>query len=287
MLNSKRAEYVSCVVCGESIEYRIYNKHWAHTPGHRTHDRPRPPKTTTNWSNAQVDEGESVHASDPPLGFEIDTPIVDEFENDNNSPAPLIPPSTTEERVPGAGTRAVGRRWITIGHPSIRGEIYVHPKIENRQWFKEFGADSPYYPYSSYNQFRLAASVASPKLLPANVIQKVAVDGGDAFIPADLAFSSTNDFLARIDQLSALQSTWRQGTLTNQRSGVSWATDVKFWHRDPLAVLQEIFENPDLKDSCVWEPVKQYNSEGDRVYTDMYTGDWWWRLQVSFKCQLK
>ena len=171
-----------------------------------------------------------------------------------------------------------------IGHPSLRGECYVHPKTENRQWFKEFSAESPYHPYSSYNQFRLAASLASPKLLLVNVIQKVAVDSGNAFIPTNLAFGSTNDFLGHIDQLTSLQSAWVQGSLKNHRHDVSWVTDVKFWHRDPLAVLQEIFENPDLKDSCVWEPVKQYNSEGDRVYTDMYTGDWWWRLQVSMKC---
>jgi hypothetical protein len=286
MINSRRPDYVSCVVCGESIEYRIYNKHWAHTPGHRTHERPRPPKTPANWSNL-VEEGDSVDAAPEPMGIEIGSPIVHEFEDDNHTPDPPIPPSTIEERVPGAGTGAIPKAWLTIGHPSLRGKLYVHPKIENREWFTEFGAESPYYPYSSYNQFRLAASLASPKLLPANVIQKVAVDGGNAFIPPDLAFSSTTDFLARIDQLSSLQSTWTQGTLTNQRSEVSWVTDVKFWHRDPLAVLQEIFENPDLKDSCVWEPVKQYNSEGERVYTDMYTGDWWWRLQVCFNSQIK
>ena len=171
---------------------------------------------------------------------------------------------------------------LMIGQLSHNGALYVHPKSESREWFKDTGAESPYYPYSSYGQFRLAASLASPKLSTASVIQKVAVDGGNAFIPPELAFASINDFHKRIDQLTSLQSKWQEGTLKNRRIDVSWVTDVKFWHRDPLAVLQEIFENEDLAQSCVWEPVKQYNSEGERVYTDMYTGDWWWRLQVTW-----
>jgi len=152
--------------------------------------------------------------------------------------------------------------------------MYVHPRQDSREWFQELRAESPYHSYQDYVQHRLAAALASPKLQPQSVIQKVAVDGGDVFINRDMAFPSSNDFLNRIDQLTSLQSGWVQGHFKNPNpTAVSWVMDVKFWHHDVLAVLQEILENKELADKCQWGPVKQYNSDEERLYTDMYTGD--------------
>src|SRR5277367_5759951 len=43
MSDSLRSDYISCPVCGKSVEYRIYNKHWAQSRGHRTDQNPYPP----------------------------------------------------------------------------------------------------------------------------------------------------------------------------------------------------------------------------------------------------
>ena len=55
---------------------------------------------------------------------------------------------------------------------------------------------------------------------------------------------------------------------------------VKYYKRDTLAVLAEILSTPILKDKCVWAPVKMYDTSGNRVYTDIHTGDWMWKQQV-------
>jgi hypothetical protein len=57
----------------------------------------------------------------------------------------------------------------------------------------------------------------------------------------------------------------------------------KAWMRNPLAVLQEILENPTLKDKVVWAPQKAYDATGNRVFTDLHTSEWWWEIQVSHR----
>lgn len=54
----------------------------------------------------------------------------------------------------------------------------------------------------------------------------------------------------------------------------------KAYKRNPLAVLQEILENSAIKDKMVWAPRKTFDHAGKRVYTDLHTSEWWWRMQV-------
>ena len=104
MSNSRRPDYVSCVVCGESIEYRIYNKHWAHTPGHRTKDRPRPPKAQAMLASNQLDDEHCVDGTDEDQGIYIESQIVDEIIDEPDNTAPVAKDSTNDERIHSAGS---------------------------------------------------------------------------------------------------------------------------------------------------------------------------------------
>lgn len=57
--------------------------------------------------------------------------------------------------------------------------------------------------------------------------------------------------------------------------------------RDSVAVLKELYGRPDFANSLIFAPEKHYNiilKEGRRVlqraYSDMYTAQWWWGIQV-------
>ena len=180
-------------------------------------------------------------------------------------------------------------RQLTIGEPSTNGIYYVHPCQNNRQLWEETKVtlNEPYYPYSGYSQYKLAASVASPKLAAADVIKRVAVDGSHVFLSEDMGFGSTADFMNRLDGLINLHSAWNQHSQRYRGEELPWDTKAKFWYRNPLAVLQEIFENKNLQHKCQWGPVKEYNADGERVYSDMYTSDWWWEIQVKQEGRLE
>lgn len=96
--SSSRLDYVTCALCGKSVEYRIYNKHWAQSRGHRTAERPYLPKIHRTVSQEDI-----VDSLPLPLDHS-DTVTFD----DHNTIETVGTPSDPEPevaRIPGAGIK--------------------------------------------------------------------------------------------------------------------------------------------------------------------------------------
>jgi len=75
-------------------------------------------------------------------------------------------------------------------------------------------------------------------------------------------------------------------------NGKPMGEKLELWRRDPLECIQELLGNPVFKDHVSYVPERVYTStEGEeRVYDEMWTGDWWWNTQAcepqdSSSCQ--
>jgi hypothetical protein len=143
---------------------------------------------------------------------------------------------------------------------------------------KELRRENLYYPFVNYGQYKLAESLAIPTFPSEERVRRFAVNGRGSFLAEDVAFDSVNAFYACFDELASLQYRWAEKAV-NDPEDLSYP-EIRYWFRDSLAVLQEILENPALASQCIWAPKKEYNAEGDRVYTDMHSGDFWWDAQV-------
>ena len=55
---------------------------------------------------------------------------------------------------------------------------------------------------------------------------------------------------------------------------------TKYYYRNPLELVTYMLSQPAYKDHLVYAPVKEYNADGERIYSELHTGDWWWRTQV-------
>ncbi|KAF8599146.1 hypothetical protein BDV93DRAFT_498078 [Ceratobasidium sp. AG-I] len=55
--------------------------------------------------------------------------------------------------------------------------------------------------------------------------------------------------------------------------------------RNPVDVVRELFSNPRFKDHFRYAPERHWTSEArdDRIYDEMWTGEWWWRTQGKIK----
>ena len=118
-----------------------------------------------------------------------------------------------------------------------------------------------------------AKKLTEPKLATAPEINKWGVRKF-AFDKHEGLFRSAKDFYKRLDMICELHVEWEEGII-GKGPGVG-----KAWIRDPLAVLQEILDNPGLKDKTVWAPQKVYDDLRKRIYTDLHTSDWWWETQA-------
>ena len=57
----------------------------------------------------------------------------------------------------------------------------------------------------------------------------------------------------------------------------------ELWRRDPVECIQELIGNPAFKDyvSYIPEPVYTDADGTTQIFDEMWTGDWWWKMQVS------
>ena len=57
---------------------------------------------------------------------------------------------------------------------------------------------------------------------------------------------------------------------------------LKFYYRDILASIRALYGNPDFQHDLVFAPERHFTNDERicRIYNEMYTGDWWWSVQV-------
>jgi hypothetical protein len=90
------------------------------------------------------------------------------------------------------------------------------------------------------------------------------------------AFPSANALLRNLDIAAGLQSSWK--TASNPLLGEP-CIEQNFYLRNSLEVMKDILRDPSLREDFVWAPRKLYDTDGNRLYMDMWTGDWWWEMQ--------
>ena len=101
------------------------------------------------------------------------------------------------------------------------------------------------------------------------------------------SFCNNHALLKKIDSLPTGPK-WEHVVFSVDGKGVDGdgkmvTETVDLWRRDPVECVKELFANPAFKDKCQYKPRKAFTDESkaERVYSEMWTGDWWWKTQVS------
>ncbi|KZT21732.1 hypothetical protein NEOLEDRAFT_1181411 [Neolentinus lepideus HHB14362 ss-1] len=100
------------------------------------------------------------------------------------------------------------------------------------------------------------------------------------------SYENNCQFLKKIDSLPTGGAGWKchnvriAGDLNNEEGEIKME-DVELWTRDPLEVIRELLGNPAFKDAMVYAPEHVYTDEwrSKQIYDEMWTGDWWWKMQ--------
>ena len=75
------------------------------------------------------------------------------------------------------------------------------------------------------------------------------------------------------------QGEWQTCTMTLSEDT---AVQHQIYYRNPVDVIKALWSNPIYTDEMVFAPQKILTSseKTSRVYNQMWTGDWWWKIQV-------
>ena len=57
---------------------------------------------------------------------------------------------------------------------------------------------------------------------------------------------------------------------------------LEFYCRDALECIRSLYGDPEFAQDLTFAPERHYTSDErtSRLYNEMYTGDWWWAVQV-------
>jgi len=72
-----------------------------------------------------------------------------------------------------------------------------------------------------------------------------------------------------------LDCEWEENTIDIE------GVDTEYWFRDPMTILRYLFSHLPFKTHLAYAPIKDYGSDGKRLYCEMWTGNWWWQQQVN------
>ena len=183
-------------------------------------------------------------------------------------------------------------RWITEVHPKLRafhasalpdGDLtgYDYTRWDYRE--KEF---NPWVSFAEGDNFKLARWFMQHRVSD-TAIQEYFNTG---LSNNKTSFRSAHTMYQQVDAIHPALSSdkWKEGTAT-------FGADVKnakqkYYFRKVKEAVTFLLQQPTFRDHLVYRPVKEYavNDEGEkvRVYSEVNTGDWWWREQVSVFCYI-
>ncbi|KAI1782800.1 hypothetical protein LXA43DRAFT_1103400 [Ganoderma leucocontextum] len=122
------------------------------------------------------------------------------------------------------------------------------------------------------------------------LMRRTTQTGADEYLKLEItrevtkpSFKNKESLLKKVDKL-AVGPLWHcdivevTGDLPGPK-GEPLTEEMDLWRRDPVACVADLIGNPAFRDFIVYEPVR-VKRDGQRYYSEMSTGDWWWNMQT-------
>ncbi|KAJ7073219.1 Zn-finger domain-containing protein [Mycena belliarum] len=104
---------------------------------------------------------------------------------------------------------------------------------------------------------------------------------------AKLSFKNNRAFLKKVDQLPTGPD-WTCKIVTAAGNKLDendelMSEELELWMRDPVECIKELMSNTAFRDHMAYAPERVYGtaagSEESRIFDEMWTAEWWWKLQ--------
>ncbi len=138
----------------------------------------------------------------------------------------------------------------------------------------------PFRPFSSKQEYQIASWCIKNSISRTAIDELLGIQGFQHLTNTTSAhrlFNKIDDMHYPLDE-----SSWEQGYVCFDRlEDPNIEQTVPFWYRNPVECIEFLLQQPAYRDHMVYAPVREYNEEGERMYSELHTSNWWWRMQVS------
>jgi len=132
----------------------------------------------------------------------------------------------------------------------------------------------PWSPFSSAHGFKLASWFIEGKVPKSRINESFLSGLGNASLAGYSSMHTLENLLQALDPHSAYLQ-WNEGQVDDgQRT-------LPFFYRNVLDGLRYLLRQIAYRDDFVYTLRREYDTNGQRIYAEMHTVDWWWDLQVQ------
>lgn len=104
----------------------------------------------------------------------------------------------------------------------------------------------------------------------------------------NVTYKTNRSFLDKVDNLPTHGPEWildmvqSPGDRLDENGKPMNPEELELWRRDPVECVKELISNPAFINDIQYVPEKHYtdNTRTNREYSEMWTADWWWDIQV-------
>jgi hypothetical protein len=139
----------------------------------------------------------------------------------------------------------------------------------------------PFYPFDSKLDYALAMFFHQRQLTKGDVTAFFQ-DKRLSPIHELLGFHNADEWHAKLNSIpyGVPIENWKKATVSvpSPLTGVAPQTH-ELQYQDVETVIRFLLGHTPFKDNLTYCPVRLWNDSDSRVYTEMWTGDWWWEMQ--------
>jgi len=132
----------------------------------------------------------------------------------------------------------------------------------------------PWSPFSSAHGFKLTSWFIEGKVPKSRIKEYFSSGLCNASSAGYSSMHTLENHLQALDAPSAYLQ-WNEGQVDDGKR------TLPFFYRNVLDCLSYLLHQIAYRDDFVYAPRREYDTNGQRIYADMHTADWWWDLQVQ------
>jgi len=183
---------------------------------------------------------------------EIDD-IHNNSETEDVSHAPVRLRPSGQETIPGAC--------------KLLGEVAGYTELNKAM------TDDPWSPFSSENDFNLTSRFVR------SMVAKLQID---TYFAEGLGGTDSRSLRSAytLRQHLDILDPFREYLVWAEASIDDGAHATTFYYRNIIDGIRYLIRQVAYSSDMVYTPIREYDSNGERLYSEMHTADWWWDMQV-------
>jgi hypothetical protein len=133
----------------------------------------------------------------------------------------------------------------------------------------------PWAPFTSAHGFKLASWFIQSKVSKSRINEYFSSGLGDSASAGYSSMYTLENHLRLLDPHGQYLR-WFEGQVDDGKR------TLPFYYRNILDCVRYLLRQAAYRDDLVFAPRREYDHNGQRVYAEMHTADWWWDVQVNY-----